>query len=89
MKQHLKTVSSSSRKQFEDEVNELMEEGYLLKSTHIAGSEVGSYDEGSIYHAILVKDLELIKQPDEHTKINFSFKGVSDEELKKLAKADS
>lgn len=56
MKQHLILVASSNRDDYEEEVNELIEEGYLIKSTNIANREVGSYDEWSQYQAIMIKD---------------------------------
>lgn len=57
MKQHLVTVESSDSKDFEKRINTLLEDGYEIKSTYINGREVGSYDEYSVYQAILVKDI--------------------------------
>lgn len=58
MKQNIQTIESSNASTYEKNVNELLKEGFLIKSTHIKGVEVGSYDEGSVYQAILVKESE-------------------------------
>jgi hypothetical protein len=44
MKQHLAVVEESNA------------EGYKIKTTHIMGQYVGTYDEYSIYQAVLVKE---------------------------------
>lgn len=88
MKQHLVTIESANASKYEREVNELLEEGYLISSTHIRGVEVGSYDEDSVYQAILVKESEEVRT-NERVKIEASFRNISDEELEKLTKADA
>jgi len=74
MKQHLVTVESSKAESFEKEVNDLLAKGYKVKSTHIGGREVGSYDEYSIYQAILVKDVFEEEIPRIHEKLIPKFK---------------
>lgn len=64
-----------------------LEGGYLISSTQ-KSVKVCPHDEGSVYQAILVKELEEVK-PNEHVKIEASFKNMTDEELKKLDKAYS
>lgn len=58
MKQHIETVHDSSSVQFEREVNRLIGEGYRVQSTCISKREVGTYDEYSVYDAILLKETD-------------------------------
>ena len=58
MSQHLRTVESTGEGSFEKDVNKLLEEGYKVTSTCISKREVGTYDEYSIFQAILIKDSE-------------------------------
>lgn len=58
MKQILKTVESSSPKDYDERVNELLRAGYMVKSVSIGKREVGTYDEFSVFQAILVRDIE-------------------------------
>lgn len=58
MKQHLQTVEGAGSGTFESMVNKLLDDGYVVKSTCISKREVGTYDEYSLYQAILVKDLD-------------------------------
>jgi hypothetical protein len=56
MKQHLAVVEESNADDFVQRVNDLVGEGYKIKTTHIMGQYVGTYDEYSIYQAVLVKE---------------------------------
>ena len=58
MKQHLKTVENTGSTLFERDVNELLAEGYKVKTTNIRKLEAGTYNETSVYQAILVKDTD-------------------------------
>lgn len=58
MKQHIKAVSSSSSSEYEREVNALLEDGYTVQTTSIGKRDVGSYDEYSIFQAILLRETE-------------------------------
>lgn len=88
MKQHLVTVESGSASKYENDINELLEEGYLIAATHIRGIEVGSYDEGSVYQAILVKDI-IEEKSKEHVKINFDVANASNKELEDLLRNEN
>lgn len=58
MKQQVDTVESSSSREFQGEVSRLLEKGYIISSTCISKREVGSYDEISVFQAILIKEIE-------------------------------
>lgn len=58
MKQHLQTVEYTSAGGFEKEVNELLNQGYIVKSTLISKRWANTPEEYSIYQAILIKETE-------------------------------
>lgn len=72
-KQHLVTVEKSNAKSFEEEVNDLLKKGYEVKSTHVGKREAGSYDEWSVFQAILVKDTVDEASPGKNVNINLQF----------------
>jgi len=85
MKQHLETVESSNAGTYERDVNQLLKEGYKIKSTNICNKDDGSYDAYSLYQAILVKDIieELVPDEELSKQVN-----ISEKELYKITKLE-
>jgi len=77
MKQELRIIEEYNKEKFKKEVDALLEQGYEVTSTHIGARMSGSYDEASIFQAILVKTINRELVPKEQKKINFKFKDES------------
>lgn len=54
--QHVVTVEKADGYGFETETNKLIEKGYVVQSTCITRSWVGTEDESSTFKAILMKE---------------------------------
>lgn len=56
MKQRVETVETTGGSAFDREVNKLLDEGYKLQTTCISKRNAGTYDEYSLFQAILLKE---------------------------------
>lgn len=58
MRQQLATVEHYNNREFEQQVNKLLEDGYILKNTNIYQFRPGTIESSGMYQAILIKEIE-------------------------------